>query len=76
MTLLAERNKLVRRIVTDEVNRYVQVLLNGHVSHPSRRCATCGGHFVPRQRYHFCCSTECRQEWYRGVFRPRTRPLD
>ena len=64
-TLAALRDQVIASVVLEEVRAYI----NGA---RRRRCACCGGGFVPKMRYHFLCSDPCRRLWYRGVFRPRT----
>jgi len=64
-TLASVRDAVIREIVSEEVEAYI----NGVRLRP---CACCGRRFKPKMRYHFLCRDACRRLWYRGVFRPRT----
>ncbi len=64
-TLARERARVVSVFVKMHVDRF----LTGSRSRP---CANCGRLHTPKQRWNFLCSDECRREWRRGQFRPRT----
>lgn len=66
MTLQQMRDKIITEAVKSAVATYI-----GGVR--TRRCARCGGKFMPRTRWNFLCKDECRKDWNRGMFRPRRK---
>lgn len=72
MTMLKRlRDRLVQRVVKEEVALYLAALTAGREAY--RRCLTCNARFAPRRRWHFFCEKRCRDEWYAGQIRPRRR---
>lgn len=70
MTLYTERQRLVQRYIHQLVKEYVERHILGRAVH--RPCVFCGGKFQPRSSRHVCCTSDCRRQWYRGQFFPRT----
>lgn len=64
MILSQYRDRLLSRIIDEEIKAYIQ-------GKKTRPCATCGTRFYPINRYHFFCQGKCRKFWYKGQFRPR-----